>query len=246
SKCIRVLKRFISSIIYSCYSYYCVISINTWNKQQTIKANNKIYCSELLEELKLNITRLQFLAFTGDNENNIPSWEEVVENSDSLLNLVTRGLQEEDLDFLLNNKIWAGGSQLNLHDATYEELLGTGKLYSLGSDSLILGLKQYYKRYEREIEYNTRWTNHALEGMYQIEHSRGKMIIDFNRNSEHFDLQDYPWFFDSKSKEYIDLQLGVRKLYGGQAHHFRKCKELIEETELLIELIEREIQKQNH
>ena len=56
--------------------------------------------------------------------------------------------------FILNNSFFAGGLQLNLNDATFEELLNTGKLYSLGSDSLIKAVKEYYKRYEREIYYN--------------------------------------------------------------------------------------------
>lgn len=234
----------IGEIILVVIGILIAVNINSWNKQQAIEASNEIYCSKLLEELKLNISRLEYLAFDFETKNELANWKEVVENSDSLLTLVTQGLQEKDLDFLLHREIWAGGSQLNLHDATYEELLGTGKLYSLGSDSLILGLKKYYKRYEREIEYNRRWTDYALDGANQIEYSRGKMLIDYKRNSENFDLQDYPWFFDSNSKEYTDLQLGVRKLHGGQKHHFRKCEELIESTEQLIKIIEREIQKQ--
>jgi len=183
------------------------------------------------------------LAFDYESGSELVSWKAAVANSDSLLTLVSRGLQEKDLDFLLHKAIWSGGSQLNLYDATYEELLGTGKLYSLGSDSLILGLKDYYKRYEREIEYNRRWTDYALEGMSQIEHSRIRMQMDYNRNPENFKLNNYPWFFNYSSKEYIDLQLGLRKLYRGQKHHLMKCEELIESSELLIALIERETAK---
>jgi len=221
------------------------VNINSWKKERDVAASNKVYCTKLLEELEMNISRLELLAFDYNNENNLPSWEESVENADSLLTLVTRGLQENDLDFLLHKPIWSGGSQLNLHDETYEELLGTGKLYNIGSQSLILGIKNYYKRYEREIEYNRRWTDYALEGMSQTELSQVKILLDYERNPEGFDLQNYPWFFDSRSQEYINLQLGLRKLFAGQRHHLGKCVELIAETEQLIQIVKQEIQLQN-
>ncbi|MGB0423415.1 MAG: hypothetical protein ACPGED_03805, partial [Flavobacteriales bacterium] len=108
------------------------VKINSWNIKQNIDAANKIYLTKLIEELELNIPRLELLAFDEQNINKLPSLYETVGNTDSLLTLVTRGLQEKDLDFLLHKEIFSGGSQLNLHDATYEELLSTGKLYSLG------------------------------------------------------------------------------------------------------------------
>ncbi|MGB0423469.1 MAG: hypothetical protein ACPGED_04080, partial [Flavobacteriales bacterium] len=77
-------------------------------------------------------------------------------------------------------------------------------------------------------------------GMIQIEKTRTKMQLDFSRNPENFELQEYEWFFDPKSNEYIELQLGLRRLNSAQSHHLRKCEELMKDTEELIEWIQKE------
>jgi hypothetical protein len=172
-----------------------------------------------------------------------PSLKSVIENSDSLLRLTARGLKEEDIDFILNNSVYAGGSQLNLYDATYEELLNTGKLYTLGSDSMILAIKNYYKRYEREIEYNRRWTTYTLDGLNMTETSFGRLTLDYELNPEGFNLTNYPWYFLPNSEKYVKMQTGLRRLLTGQGHDLGKCIALNIETDKLITILEKELKE---
>jgi hypothetical protein len=58
-----------------------------------------VYLAKIIEELKLNNERLYYLAFKGDENTDLPSIKEAVENCDSILKLTVRGLIPKDLDF---------------------------------------------------------------------------------------------------------------------------------------------------
>ena len=219
------------------------VQINDWHKASETNKSNQVYLKKIIEELHLNSERLDFLAFEG-----APwtiSLESAVENCDSLLKLTARGLEEGDLAFILTSKLYAGGSQLNLYDATYEELLNTGKLYTLGSDSVVSAIKHYYKRYAREVYYNKRWTDFALSGLNLTDPTYMRMELDYELDPEGFDLERYPWYFQPNSDKYIALQAGIKKMRNGQQHDLRKCKELKKETEILITILKEELEKMN-
>ena len=237
----KYFKYAIGEIILVVIGILIAVQINTSIKNTEIKKNNTIYLTKIIEELHLNKKRLEYLAFERDSIASNKSLEDVVKNCDSVLKLSNRGFKKSDADFLLNAPYYAGGSQLNLYDATYEELLNTGKLYSLGSTEVILAIKNYYKLYEREIEYNRRWTDFALEGLNNLETNFRKLELDFKYDSTNFNWTDYPWYFDSRSEKYTQMQMGFGRLRGGQSHDLRKCKELIEASDKLIVILEKEL-----
>ncbi len=242
-KPLKYMRYAIGEIVLVVIGILIAVQINTSIKNSEIKKNNKIYLTKIIEELNLNKNRLEYLAFKGDSLGTHRSLETVIKNCDSILKLASRGFKKSDVDFLLNTSIYAGGSQLNLYDATYEELLNTGKLYSLGSNKIILAIKNYYKRYEREIEYNRRWTNFALEGYNNLETNITKLEIDYRFDSTNFNWADYPWYFDTRSEKYTQMQMGIRRLLAGQDHDLRKCKELIEASDKLIAILEKNLNK---
>ena len=240
NKTSKYFKYAIGEIILVVIGILIAVQINTWIKNSETRKNNKIYLTKIIEELKLNKKRLHYLAFEGDSlSTNNPSLQRAVEDADSILKLTFRRLKKSDLQFFVTSKIYSGGSQLNLYDATYEELLNTGKLYSLGSDTTILAIKNYYKRYEREIEYNRRWTDWALEGMNNLESNYLKLLIDYGTNSQKFSWKNYPWYFNPQSEKYTKLQMGMNRVRNGQSHDLRKCKEIIEDTNKLIVFLEK-------
>ncbi len=252
----KIRQRLLSENKYNRYVFYAIgeiilvvigiliaVQINVWRTQEALSKSNKVYLAKIIEELKLNKERLDYLAFEGDENSNLPSLKEAVENCDSIIKLTVRGLTPTDLGFVLSAKIYSGGSQLNLFDATYEELLNTGKLYTLGSDKIISSIKKYYKRYEREIEYNRRWTTFSLDGLKMTQMTIAKLGLDINGEPETFNLNDYPWYFKPNSKEYINYQIGLTRLSGGQAHDLRKCIELHKETDALIAILEKELRE---
>jgi hypothetical protein len=215
------------------------VSINTWNTQRKIKADNEIYLNKILEELEMNKTRLDMLSIDHENGRALHT---VVANCDSLQRLMAKGLGEEDVDFILNAEIYSGSNQLNLNDQTYEELMNTGKLYTLGSDSLLTAIKSYYKRYEREVVYNRVWNDHLINGLDLMSPSYYKMKRDHRLNPKTFDLNNYLWYFDQKSQEYLDLESAIARLLAIQSLDLRKCRALHEDTDALIEVIAYELE----
>jgi hypothetical protein len=56
-------------------------------------------------------------------------------------------------------------------------------------------------------------------------------------------LHNYPWVFDKNSKNYNDLQLGIEKFRINQRIDLTKCISLKEDTNKLIETIEKELKE---
>ncbi|MGK0325700.1 MAG: hypothetical protein ACJA1D_001041, partial [Polaribacter sp.] len=202
--------------------------------------SNQVYLTNLLEELNSNINRLDFLVFPSNRQIGLDS---VVKNCLYIIPRFSKGLEKSDYEFLLNNDMYLGSSQLNLNDATYEELLNTGKLYSFGSDSLIKAVKDYYKRYEREIYYNEMWKNMGVKGLDLYQRAMIKLINDHKFSPETFSLHNFPWVFDKNSKNYIDLELGIQKIWINQRIDLTKCISLKEDTNKLIEIIKKELKE---
>ena len=216
------------------------VQIGEWNTASQRNNSNKIYLTKIIEELHLNKERLDFLTF----KNNKNSLEVLVSNCDSLLKLMARGLEEGDVDFIQTTKFNDGGPQLNLYDTTYEELLNTGKLYTLGSDNVISAIKRYYKRYAREVNYNKRFTDILISGFKLMDTSLIKLRLDYEFGAASFNIRNYPWFFQPKSDKYISFQLGINRMYLSQQLFLSQCKELKMESEKLIVILEKELNEQ--
>jgi hypothetical protein len=236
----KYLKYAIGEIILVVIGILLALSISSWNIERNLGKSNEVYLTNLLEELNSNITRLDFLIFPSNKQIGLDS---VVKNCLYITPRFSKGLEKSDYEFLLNNKVYLGSSQLNLNDATYEELLNTGKLYSLGSDSLIKAVKVYYKRYEREKYYNEMWKDLGFKGLDLYQQAMFSLIADHKFTPETFSLRNYPWVFDKNSKNYNDLQLGIGKLLLNQNQDLNKCISLKEDTNKLIEIIEKELKE---
>jgi hypothetical protein len=239
NKLTQYLKYAIGEIVLVVIGILIAISISAWNIERNLGKSNEVYLVKLLEELNSNINRLDYLVFSDSSI----GLDSVVKNCLYILPRFSKGLEKSDYEFLLNNKMHLGSSQLNLNDATYEELLNTGKLYSFGSDSLIKAVKDYYKRYEREKYYNEMWKNGGVKGNDLVERAMVRIYMDYSFNPETFSLHNHPWVFDKNSKNYFDLQLGIMKFYINQDRVLNKCIELKEYTNKLIEIIEKELKE---
>jgi hypothetical protein len=125
NKTAQYLKYAIGEIILVVIGILLAISVSTWNIERNLGKSNEVYLIKLLEELNSNINRLDFLIFPSNKQIGLDS---VVKNCLYILPRFSKGLEKSDYEFLLNNNMYLGSSQLNLNDATYEELLNTGKL----------------------------------------------------------------------------------------------------------------------
>jgi hypothetical protein len=218
------------------------LSINDWNSQRQLKKNNKVFLNKMLKDLDANEKRLGRIVYDSLNDFSFPSLEEAIEVSDSIIKLTYLGLNESHLNYLISAPFSSGNSLLNLNDNTYSELSNTGKLYSIGSETLVEGITAYYKIGERESDYNLVNSNQVDDGFTKFEDGFGKLMLDYHMDSLNFNLKNYPFYSDKNSKEYKDFQIGMDAIGGGQHQNMIKMKYLISSTNKLKNLIKNELQ----
>lgn len=237
---LKYLRYAIGEIVLVVIGILIAVQINGWNKNKQLKQENKIFLTKMITELELNKNRMFMLSELGYIGRNL-SLENAVANCDSLLRLTYIGLNISNLDFILNSNFSAGASKLNLHKGVYEELINTGKLYTIGSDDLVTDIKNYYKRIKRESEYNAVNNNMMRKGLYLIDFGLNKMRLDYRMDSINFDITNYPWYFNSSSSHYQNLQIGIKYMLGSQRQNLYKMKEIIRYSDSLIFSIKKEL-----
>lgn len=123
----------------------------------------------------------------------------------SILKVLTEGASPENIELLVNRPYIS--NTLNLYTSTYEEMKNTGRLYSLGSDSLLNAIEHYYRLCERESYYVT-MINAEVRSQIIVDINRGwfKAQQDFLTLGKAFAIKDNPWLFDKSSDEYNALR----------------------------------------
>ncbi|MFK7781441.1 hypothetical protein [Psychroserpens sp.] len=238
----KYLKYAIGEILLVVVGILIAVQINSFVNSRQLKTDNQVFLKKMITDLELNKKRLNRLMF-GDKSTRYISLQKAIRNDSIALRMTYNGLKASDLDYFLNNNLGAGGSYLNLHKSTYEELLNTGKLYTLGSEELITAIKNYNKRCEREDLYNKANTKGMNDGYLKLEKGLNKISMDYYMDSENFNINNYPWYFDKQSELYQNMQLGLADMHGGQANNFYKMGELIKYSDSLIVIINKELDK---
>lgn len=238
----RYLKYAIGEIILVVIGILLALGINNWNNERQLNKMNQVFLGKMLKDLAANEKRLGRIVYDSLNDGTYPSLEEAIATSDSVLKLTYLGLNESHFIYLMSARLSAGNSLLNLNDNTYSELSNTGKLYSLGSDTLVEAITAYYNRVERESDYNVGNSEDVRDGFKKFQNSFGKLKMDYYMDSLNFNLKNYHFYFDKNSKEYNEFQIGMAAIGGGQYQNMIKIKELIIETNKLKELIKKELE----
>lgn len=214
------------------------VQINDWNEARKASKVNKVHLRKMIAEMDENIARMHLLT---QDENaivqNFPPLEEAILNCDSLLKLSYEGLKDEHLSFLLNARFYAGRSILNLQQDVFEELKSTGRLNTLGSDTLIALIKDYSKQYLREIHYNTEHNDNIIRAIDKVEFGFGKMRQDYQRDRVHFSMDNYPWYYDPSSLEYQKLQIAAADVLDSQEKNYFKMMLMARRSEELKQAI---------
>ncbi|MGK0413282.1 MAG: hypothetical protein ACJA1B_001485 [Polaribacter sp.] len=219
------------------------LQISNWNQNSQIKYSNQLLLKKMLTDLDNIETRLNSIVFTYDKDNDFGyiSLTEAINNCDSILTLTNRGLKKENLDYLAKVSPAQGGTLLNIYDNTYNELLNTGKLYSLGSDNLVKAIQNFYKFCERETKYQQFNNDEGNRGLIKYENGFSFLFTNYRQKPLSFDLNEYPFYMDTKSTEYKNFQIGVTLLKIGQEGNKRKMLKIIEEAKKLKNIIRLEL-----
>ena len=239
----KYFKYAIGEILLVVIGILLALAISDWNDKRQLKNNNKVFLKKMLNNLDANVKRLNLLVYDKDSiKNNFPSLEEAVKASDSILELTYLGLNELHINYLMTAQFASGNALLNINDNTYEELKNTGKLYSLGSETLVIAITNYYKIAESEAFYNIANSENVNDGFIKFEDGFGKIMLDFDMDSINFKINEYPFYTDKNSKEYKDFQIGMSLIKVGQNQNMIKMKQVISETIELKDLINNELQ----
>jgi hypothetical protein len=224
----------IGEIILVVIGILIAVQINDWNEERKLSIANRIHLDKMVAEMDENIARMHIL--TQDEDaivQNFPPLDEAILNCDSLLRLSYSGLREEHLPFILHARFYAGRSVLNLQQDVFEELKSTGRLNTLGSDSLIKQIKGYSKRYLREVRYNDEHNRNIIRAIDKLEYGFDKMRQDYRLDSLNFSIDNYPWFHDPVSLEYQNLQIAFGDLLDSQEKNYFKMMEMSRLSESL-------------
>lgn len=239
----KYLKYAIGEIILVVIGILIALSINNWNSQRQLNNENKLFLKKMLVDLNQNKVRMNELAFKTRYNGKYPSYQQAIKECDSILKLTYEGLNALDLKFIANSKFDAGRPQLNLQKSTYEELLNTGKLYTIGSDSLINSINNYFKLCESEETYSNENNINITKGYDLMEKGLGIMIQDYQTDKSNFDIKNYPWFFDRTSEQYINIKIGMNGIFNTQKVNLDKMILIKQQSDTLINIINKSFKK---
>lgn len=175
------------------------LALNNWNSERIAANQNRELLRKLVADIERNIERVIFL------ENHIDLGTLNKNVVDSMLIIVTRGIEESDLEFMTRKNPIFNVFMYNLHSTTFEEMKNTGTFYSLGTDSLISAIEAYYKLCEREQYYNLAWGERVEKLGEKCSSGWADFVYLHGVNSNNA-IKTHPWIYDSKSTNYINLR----------------------------------------
>ena len=175
----KYFKYAIGEILLVVIGILLALAISDWNDIRQLKNSNKVFLKKMLNDLDANVIRLNLLVYDKDAiKNDFPSLEEAIKASDSILKLTYLGLNDSHINYLMTAQYASGNALLNINDNTYEELNNTGKLYSLGSETLVKAITTYYKNAEREALYNIANSGNVNNGFKKFQDGFGKIRMN--------------------------------------------------------------------
>ncbi|MGB1031915.1 MAG: hypothetical protein ACPGWM_04840, partial [Flavobacteriales bacterium] len=202
-----------------------------WSSQRNLQNTNEVLLNKLVGELDLNIERLIYLDSLAIHDGKLNGLKAFSLRSDTAIKFIGQGLDTTKVQWLLKSSL-VQGSTLNLHASVYEEMKNTGRLYSLGSDSLLAKINRYYERLERETFY----TDDANSRLFKrwTECKYGYILLRLEYSTDGISaLKNHPWLYDQNSKDYQDLKIAIHESSRITKSNRFRMKAIIKESKLL-------------
>jgi hypothetical protein len=245
SKFSRYLLYAIGEIVLVVIGILLAVQINDWNETNKLEQANRVHLEKMIAELEEDKARMLRLT---TNPLEIPSFgypdlREAIDNCDSLLRRTYRGLVESDIPFITESRFFAGRSTLNIHQDVYDEVKNTGRFNTLGSKELVSDIMAYYSRCDREKGYLVQHNDLMNIELERMKDGVGKLIADRRYSPARFELTNYPWYFNERSREYQDMQIAFTDILRYQQENFVKMMEIHALADSLILEIKEELEK---
>lgn len=235
------LKYAVGEIVLVVIGILIALQVNDWNEQRKLGKTNELLKQKLIGELELNVERLFVLdTFLFRNEKQT-GLKYLIMNADTAIQFVQDGLDTAEIKWLLHSNYFVASS-FNLHSSVFEEMKNTGRLYSLGSDSLIHSIDKYYRRIEREEYYNNQRNDMAIKGWMECKYGFQNFRIDHSF-LEHEAIKKHNWLFDPGSTNFADLKIALYKGRGAMQANRERLLEVIEDSGQLISEIKNEMKQ---
>ncbi|NND93666.1 MAG: hypothetical protein HKN45_02310 [Flavobacteriales bacterium] len=236
SKFSKYLLYAIGEVILVIIGILMALQINNWNEERKLDASNEVLKHKLMGELDLNVDRLIRLDSLASRNGKPRGLKAIILNADTAIDRVESGLERDDIEWLLNTDLLVASS-FNLHSSVYEEMKNTGRLYTLGSDSLLQSIDKYYRRIEREEFYATVRNEQAIKYWDECKYGFKVLTIDFAELGITA-IEIHPWLFRPDSKELLDLRLALHTGRSCMRRNRARLKEMIADSRALRSKIE--------
>ena len=217
------------------------VQINSfYNEKSADKVNTRLL-HRMIEEVKLNIDRLDFIEFMKGAPEAAKPFSAFESNIrlDSIISLLNAGLNDERIAYMNDNKRF-NSSAYNLYTSVYEEMKNTGKLYNIGSDSLITKINVYYKLLEREDYYHKASINNVFSLKDQCKYGWEKFRSDYYLNKSEA-LKKHTWLLDSSSKNYADVLFYFLEARSVTRRNIQRMQGMREASNDLVKIIATEL-----
>ena len=214
------------------------IQINSLYNSKLKKTENKLIIKRMLNEVENNISRLNYLDSYSKLQTraySYLSYKNSESDLDSCYTIILRGIQRSDIEFLVKHSSY-NFSSLSTFRSVYDEMLNTGKIYTLKSDSLSTKIDNYYKLLERESFYVNRQLDQVQRSYENCKHGwmYFKQVYEINPEKA---IQANLWLFDQNSLEYKNLSNYVYKAKSITIRTRDRIKNSIEESKELYKSI---------
>lgn len=172
------------------------VYFNNSNNQRKLESVEKLSLHRLAEDLRSDIIRYDFL---------IGRFEGRMDICDSTLNLISNQESVQDrLDIIRIHHINFFLAESNT--TTYDEMLNTGRLYSLANDTLRSKIIGYYNEVKKWSTYISRDNQQLRATVIQPVYNDYWVVQEKIWGDEEIDLKKYPWLMDKYSRELKDIE----------------------------------------
>lgn len=187
------------------------VQLNNWNNQRKLDQVEKITLSRLEEDLRSDIQRYEFLDRAISKKIGLcDSAAQLLEkqsSSDERLHVI-------GIDFL-------SFYLLEPNTTTYDEMLNTGRLYSLSNDTLRSKIIKYYRQVQKWGKYAEKTNDQIGNAMNRAGLNDYWILESRIRNDRNIDVNQFPWLNQLTSKELKEIESFIYTTRSGLADNRR-------------------------
>ena len=227
----------IGEIILVVIGILIAIQINTRYNAEIVDHQNKKILHNLLDDLAKDTNRLERLIKIDTAE--LVSLEKAVRNCDLLIQLSMKDLNNTNIDSLFNLPFFAGASIFSIEKAVYKQLENTGRLYSIGSDSIRNKIQTYYTNVEKEEYYGEINNKQLRASMLELDFF---FKLNVKRFMGLFNPEIDNWIFDRRSEQMHEFRYQIILIRQAQSMNINRIQNLKKEAKELIIAINRELE----